>query len=121
MEGHRDWVENRGKELGFEASEPLWKDKPEDLFLEYLERGYEGIIVKLDPEVIPTDWLGKGIDEDILDRLLEEEICPLGEDGEFHTATLAGPVFDQRIEVEMGDKKKYGDQMAIELEDYRLV
>ncbi len=121
LEGHREWVENKGEELGFMVSEPLWGDEPERLFREYLERGYEGIVVKLDPEVIPVKWLGKKLDEDFLEWLLEKEICPLGEEGEFHTATIDGPVFDRRMEVKIGDRKKYGDQIAIELEDYRLV
>lgn len=121
LDDHRKWVEDKGRELGFEVSEPLWGDEPENLFREYLERGYEGIIVKLNPEEVPTRWLGEKFDYDFLERLLEEGICPLGEGGEFHTATLGGPAFDGKIEVEIAGRKEYGDQIAIELEDYRVV
>lgn len=121
LRGHREWVEEKAEELNFRPVEPLWGGDPEDLFREYLGRGYSGIVVKVDPGSVPPDWLGRTLDEDFLNYLKDNGICPLGERGEFHTATLDGPTFERRIEVDVGPGRERGDRLIVELESFRLV
>lgn len=118
---HRGWVEDKSEELGFKPLEPLWNQNTEELYREYLDKGFEGMIVKVKPEKVPEKWLGKTLDEEFLNFLKDNDICPLGEGGEYHTATLNGPIFKNRIKVELGGKKKYGNGKIIELEDQQLV
>ncbi|KXB05216.1 hypothetical protein AKJ49_01260 [candidate division MSBL1 archaeon SCGC-AAA382A03] len=120
LDDHKDWVETKSEELSFKPLEPLWNENPEALFEEYLNNGFRGIIIKLNPEKISPDWLGKPLNQNFLDYLKEKNICPIGENGEYHTATLDGPMFESEIEVKLGNKKEYGDNLIIELEDFEI-
>ncbi len=120
VEDHFDWVERKGKELGFEPLEPLAGEKPEELFIEFLEKEYEAIIVKIDPTKISEEWLGKSLSKNFLEHVRDKEVCPIGENGEYHTATIDGPIFQKRIEIEVKRKREYGEKKIIELEDFRL-
>ncbi|KXA93980.1 hypothetical protein AKJ65_05740, partial [candidate division MSBL1 archaeon SCGC-AAA259E19] len=120
LDDHLEWVNNFADKLGFEPLEPLSGGDPKELYLELLDKGFKVIVVKTDPEEIPPRWLGKELDEDFLNYLLEEGICPLGEGGEYHTAVLDGPFFERGIEVELGEQKDYGDRKIIEITNYEL-
>lgn len=121
LEDHKKWVENKGKELNFEPTEPLWGKDPEKLFLKYLDRGFEGIIVKIDPKKISEEWLGKKLDKGFLQYTKEKNICPIGENGEYHTATLNGPIFEREIEIEVNENKKYGESLIVNVNNFELV
>ncbi|KXB02863.1 hypothetical protein AKJ43_00330 [candidate division MSBL1 archaeon SCGC-AAA261D19] len=121
LQDHREWVERKAEELGFEPIEPLWGDDPEDLYREFLNEGFEGKIVKVKPERVSPEWLGRALDEDFLGYLREEGVCPIGENGEYHTATLSGPLFKRKIELKIGGQIEFGSDRIIELEGFRLV
>lgn len=121
LDDHLEWVNNFARGLGFEPLEPLWGEDPKELYLEFLERDFRGIVVKVDPEEVSPEWLGKELDDDFLNYLLDKGICPLGEGGEYHTAVLDGPFFEMGIEVELGGERNYGDDRIVELVDYELV
>ncbi len=119
--GHKEWIEDKARQLGFDAIWPLWMENPEQLYLEYLNRGFEALIIKVRPEKIPEDWIGQRLNKDFLEYLKKNEICPLGEKGEYHTVTLGGPLFDRNICVELGEIKEVGGEKRVELESYGLI
>lgn len=121
LERHREWVEEKAKEWGFEVFQPLWGEDPEELFEEYLDLRFEGMIVKVKPEEVSPKWLGERLDKDLLEYLNGKEICPIGENGEYHTATLNGPIFDRRIDIRLGERREYGESMVIEFEKFELI
>lgn len=45
---------------------------------------------------------GRPLDRTALEAL-PDDVDPCGENGEFHTCVVAGPVFDARIDVEPGE------------------
>ncbi len=121
LQDHRDWVERKAKELGFEAIEPLWDEKPLDLYREFLDGGFEGIVVKVNPSKVSPEWLGHSLDRDLLAYLRKNGVCPIGENGEYHTATLGGPIFKRRIRVELGSRRKFGDNVIVDIKNFELV
>lgn len=59
-------------------------------------------IACLDPRKLPKHFAGRQFDETLLHDL-PSNIDPCGENGEFHTAVTAGPMFAAPIPVSIGE------------------
>lgn len=100
LEEHKDWVERVCKELGIKAVEPLWGKTTESVFLDFIDADFEAIIVSAKSELFDKKWLGKRVDRKLLQYLKENNIDICGENGEYHTVVINGPMFDKRIKIE---------------------
>jgi len=96
---HVNWVERVCKEIGIAPMEPLWNNKPEDIINEFLNSGFKAVIVSCQAEKLGKEFIGRFIDHDLIGELKERRVCPCGENGEFHTLVVDGPVFRKRIEI----------------------
>lgn len=90
------WGEERCRNVGLEAVYPLWHHDRQENVREVLELGYRCLIKTLDRRVLPgICWPGHG------PAMVEEmtacgvDVC--GENGEFHTIAVDGPVFHRPI------------------------
>jgi diphthamide synthase (EF-2-diphthine--ammonia ligase) len=45
------------------------------------------------------NWLGKKIDVEFVEKMEQRGIDVCGENGEYHTLVVDGPIFDKRIEI----------------------
>ena len=99
LQENRDWPERVCAELGIEAVEPLWGQDTEDLLLEFINAGFEAIVIAAQSRVIGPEWLGRRVDRDFIDYLKSRGVCPCGEHGEYHTLVINGPVFDKAIQI----------------------
>ena len=99
LDEHREWVERVCGELGIEAVEPLWNRKSEDVLTDFIAAGFEAIIVSAKAELIDKDWIGRRVDRDFLQYLQAKNIDVCGENGEYHTLVINGPLFKRRIEI----------------------
>jgi diphthamide synthase (EF-2-diphthine--ammonia ligase) len=45
------------------------------------------------------DFIGRVIEKDLIRELQMRNICPCGENGEFHTFVIDGPMFRRKIEI----------------------
>jgi uncharacterized protein (TIGR00290 family) len=75
---------------------PLWSRPTDALAREMINGGLQARIVAVDPEVLPSDFVGRAFDHDLLDAL-PAGVDPCGENGEFHTFVNAGPMFVQSV------------------------
>ena len=75
IELHRNWDLDRCKNTGIEAKLPLWQQNREELVYEFIDSGFETIINKV--------------------NLTGADAC--GENGEYHTFVIDGPLFKNRI------------------------
>lgn len=87
---------------GITPAFPLWGRDTAGLAEEMLDEGLEARIVSLDPERLPRELAGRVLDRRMLDSF-PTDVDPCGENGEFHTCVVAGPMFDERIDVRSGD------------------
>lgn len=108
VEAHRSWVESACASVGVSPRFPLWGEDPVDLFHEILDRGWEAIVVKLDGAVIDDCWLGQPLDAAFLDHLLDSDIHPMGEGGEYQTLVVDGPGFTRRVPIEVRGARPAG-------------
>jgi len=99
LQEHRDWVERVCGELGIEAIEPLWGRATEEILLEFIDDGFEAIIVSANSDLIDEKWIGRKVDRKFLEYLKDSHIDLCGENGEYHTLVIDGPLFKNRIEL----------------------
>jgi len=87
---------------GWSAVFPLWGRDTRALAREFIEAGFEAVLVCVDPSQLDASFVGRSFDNELLDDL-PDSVDPCGENGEFHTFVHAGPVFDSRIEFSLGE------------------
>jgi len=98
----RAYREARLAETGRRALFPLWGRDSGELAREFIEMGFEAIVVCVDPQKLHPSFAGRDYDEDLLADL-PSSVDPCGERGEFHTFVRAGPIFAKPIPCERGD------------------
>ena len=103
IEEHKEWVNRVCTELGVIAILPLWGDEPHTLLNEFLQAGFEAIVVSAKAEFFSDEWLGKRMSRDLIgqvSRISEEfNLHPCGEQGEYHTFVTDGPIFRRSIKI----------------------
>jgi len=90
---HKNWVERVCRELEIRATEPLWQKTPERVMEEFISLGFKAVVVSAQTELFSKDIIGRVVDQKLLEELKEKDICPCGENGEFHTFVIGGPIF----------------------------
>jgi uncharacterized protein (TIGR00290 family) len=99
LEEHRNWVERVCKDLEIVPIEPLWNNPPLKIVEEFIDLGFKAIVVSCKADIFGKDFIGRYLDKDLLQELKMRNICPCGENGEFHTFVIDGPIFKKRIEI----------------------
>jgi uncharacterized protein (TIGR00290 family) len=102
LEDVRAYREERLAGAGRAALFPLWGRDTGRLAHEFVAAGFEATLVCVDPSKLDPSFVGRRFDEALLAEL-PAGVDPCGENGEFHTFVHAGPVFDARVEVELGE------------------
>ena len=65
--------------------------------------GLEAHIATVDLKKLPAEFAGRKFDAALLADL-PEDVDACGENGEFHTCVVAGPMFSRRLEVQTGER-----------------
>lgn len=89
--------------LNLRCLNPLWKHNQKALLETLIKKHFNVIISGIFAYPLDESWLGKQIDTQIIDRLVELQqkfgISPSGEGGEIETTVLDAPMFKKRIEI----------------------
>ncbi|MBM3244780.1 MAG: diphthine--ammonia ligase [Candidatus Omnitrophica bacterium] len=116
-----NWVERVCGDIGITPVEPLWNNKPEDIVNEFLDSGFEAVIVSAQAEKLGKEFIGRHIDKKLICELKERRVCPCGENGEFHTLVIDGPIFKKRIEITKADpilKEGFWKHWFLDIKEY---
>jgi uncharacterized protein (TIGR00290 family) len=81
---------------------PLWNKPTRELAGEMLAAGLRAFITCVDPRRLPRDCIGREWSNAFLDDL-PADVDPCGENGEFHTVVVDGPMFRRPIPVRLGE------------------
>jgi uncharacterized protein (TIGR00290 family) len=95
----------RSKQLegsGLEPLFPIWHEPTEPLARRMIDAGVEAFLTCVDPKRLSRSFAGRKFDDAFLDEL-PEGVDPCGENGEFHTCVLAGPMFRQPVPAGVGE------------------
>ncbi len=87
---------------GLEPLFPLWQEPTGQLAQRMIEAGLEAVITCVDPKRLPRSFVGRKFDHELLEGL-PPGVDPCGENGEFHTCVLAGPMFRERLSAVAGE------------------
>jgi len=99
LEEHRNWVERVCKDLEILPIQPLWNHTPFRVLEEFIDLGFKAIVVSCKADMFSKDFIGRVIEKDLIRELQMRNICPCGENGEFHTFVIDGPMFRRKIEI----------------------
>ena len=103
LEEHRQWIDRVCQEVNITPHLPLWGQAQQKILRDFIDSGFEAIIVVAKADLFGEKWMGRKVDSDFLSYLSELEqtndIQPCGEAGEYHTFVTDGPLFNQRIEI----------------------
>jgi len=98
----RAYREERLAAAGRRGIFPLWGRDTGALARAFIETGFEATLVCVDPSQLDPSFVGRPFDEELLADL-PEGVDPCGENGEFHTFVHAGPIFETKVEVKLGE------------------
>ncbi len=97
----RAYRERQLAALGMRALFPLWLRDTRALAREFIDRGFEAVLVCVDPAKIGPSFAGRLFDSKLLQDL-PGGADPCGENGEFHTFVFNGPVFIRPVPIIVG-------------------
>lgn len=113
---HKEWLEDIAKDTEIEAILPLWNRDRVEIVQEFIELDFKTIIVSVKTSVMDSKYLGRVLDKDLVDEFLEIGIDPAGEDGEFHTLVIDGPIFNEKIDLNILGTVERGKYHFLEVE-----
>lgn len=125
LEEHRTWVEGVCRELEIRPIEPLWQKKAEEVIEEFVGLGFKAVVVSAQKELFNKDIIGRVVDHKFVDELKKRDICPCGENGEFHTFVIGGPIFKKReIAITKSQvilKEGFWPHWFLDIQDYQTI
>ncbi|MFC1786819.1 diphthine--ammonia ligase [Halobacteriota archaeon] len=99
LQEHRDWIDRVCSEMDIRPIFPLWGIDTEKIVHDFIDTGFDSIIVAIKAEILSDEWLGKKVDKDLIEELKDRKIDPCGESGEYHTFVVDGPLFKKRLKI----------------------
>ncbi|NLJ57159.1 MAG: diphthine--ammonia ligase [Firmicutes bacterium] len=104
---HRQWVENACSQAGLKSYLPLWGLTEEAVVAELLQKKARLLIVALRADLVQKKWLGRYLNAEFIQELKANGLSPCGENGEYHTLVVDGPLFKQKLKVNfMGHRQE---------------
>ena len=101
LEDIRAYREDKLKGTGFTPIFPIWGEDTTLLAEKMIASGLRAIITALNPTKVPADLAGRWFDAELLADL-PDGVDPLGENGEFHTCVVDGPMFSSPVAAKPG-------------------
>jgi len=104
----RTRIERICAQLKLKCLAPLWHRDPLELLREILNLKFDVIITGVYAYGFSSDWLGRRIDERMVEALSELNrrygVSLVGEGGEYETLVLDGPFFKKKIKILQAEK-----------------
>lgn len=99
----RKYREAKMRGTGITPVFPLWQKSTHSLASEMLAAGLKAYVATVDTSKLPRATAGRVFDRALLDEL-GENVDPCGENGEFHTCVVDGPMLERPLNIRVGDK-----------------
>jgi len=115
LQPHRDWEEKVCAAAGLQALLPLWQQQRKQLVLQMLRSGMEAMIVSCNP-VMGQHFLGRTINEALIEELEALGVDACGENGEYHTLVVNTPLFKHRLSVTVTNTLEHNGYWFSELQ-----
>lgn len=103
LEPHRSWVERVCGEHKIVPHLPLWQAERRDLLDEFIGAGFQAMIVVVDDKRLDETFLGRNIDWQTVADLEAAGVDACGEEGEYHSVVIDGPLFESSLQLQLGN------------------
>jgi len=123
LEEHKSWVNRVCNDLEIIPVEPLWGLDAEKVVKEFIDIGFKAIVISAKADIFDENFLGREVDYEIIDEIKKRNICPCGENGEFHTFVYDGPIFKKKINIIKTEKilkKGFWENWFLDIKKYKL-
>ena len=98
----REYRERQMASLGMTPVFPIWGRDTTQLAREFIASGHEAHLVCVDTQQLAAEYAGRAFDASLLHDM-PATVDPCGENGEFHTFVSRGPIFQEPINVDVGE------------------
>lgn len=102
LEDLRAYREKMLAQAGWSAAFPVWQRPTRGLLLEFIDRGFEAIVVCVNEAHLDASFAGRILDRRFLEDL-PSTVDPCGENGEFHSFVFNGPIFRAPVAFQKGE------------------
>ena len=70
-----------------------------------IDSGFKAVIKKVNLDYLSEDFLGKTLTKELIEKIKSKGVDPCGENGEYHTFVVDGPIFDYKINIKHDESK----------------
>ena len=116
----RAWAERVCSEAGIVPLLPLWGTETKDLLFTFIKMGFEAIVVAVRSDIMDAHWLGKRIDGAFVEQMEKRGIDVCGENGQYHTLVVDGPIFGRRIDIRATEITRRGTMAFLRVLSFGL-
>ncbi len=102
LEDLRRYREERMQEMDMTCLFPLWKRDTRELVIDFIEKGFKTYTCCINDAYLDETMAGRLIDMEFVD-CLPATVDPCGENGEFHTFCVDGPIFKHPLAAVRGE------------------
>lgn len=100
LEPHKKWDVDRCDKVLIQPEFPLWQEDREKLVYEFIDSGFKTIIKTVNLKYMSEEFLGKELTKEVVDDIKATGSDACGENGEYHTFVVDGPIFKNPIDFE---------------------
>lgn len=115
LEGHLVWVQETCAKSDIVPIHPLWQQPRRLILEELLDVGFKAVIVVINTDMMSQDYIGKTFTRELMDELEELGIDSCGENGEFHTVVIDGPIFSSPVPVTFGEVREQDQYVFLDV------
>lgn len=99
IDDHRAWCERVSADAHVGSLHPLWQQERRGVVDAFLEREHEAVIVVVRDSALDRSFLGRKLDHELINDLEQAGVDICGENGEFHTLVVDGPLFTSPLQL----------------------
>jgi uncharacterized protein (TIGR00290 family) len=98
----RAYREDKMRQVGMDCIFPLWQRDTYQLVHDFIGQGFVTVTCCINDGYLDASWVGRVIDKAFVANL-PTNVDPCGENGEFHSFCMAGPIYRQPISITVGE------------------
>ena len=115
---HRDWFEERLSEYDMRGVFPLW-NIPTSLLIKQQIESMRSVIIRIERN-LSESYLGRDLNAEFVEYMLENGMDPCGEAGEYHTIVCRSPLMSKEIILTHAARRATPEIIGLEIDFWKV-